>query len=317
MSSSIGLGGRLYRYRSSPGALQAFESPAEHDFKKYAIYLGGLTDGLLACPYVEALAAACADENWALVQPILSSSYMGYGTGSLSRDSEELDSLMAFLHEQRGAVATALIGHSTGCQNSVHFLRHASPSSRLLVRVAALQAPVSDREAATLEPGSSALLARAQDLIAEGRGADVFTMHYGIAAMTADRYASLVGRGGEDDLFSSDFTDAELSDRLGHMSTKGQRMLPMTEAHPGLRTLIASSLADEYVPRNIDSPALVRRFQTAMDQSEFCQRDGEEISQLGDTVCLYLEAANHNLSSPPSAAGTFVAAVARLLGEVE
>ena len=30
---ALGMEGRLYRYRSSPGSLQAFESPAVHGFK--------------------------------------------------------------------------------------------------------------------------------------------------------------------------------------------------------------------------------------------------------------------------------------------
>jgi len=54
------------------------------------VYLGGLTDGLLACPYVEALGEICHARGWALVQPVLSSSYAGYGTGSLDRDTEEV-----------------------------------------------------------------------------------------------------------------------------------------------------------------------------------------------------------------------------------
>ena len=45
--------GTLFRYRTSPGSLQAFMSPAEHAHARYVIYLGGLTDGLLACSYVE------------------------------------------------------------------------------------------------------------------------------------------------------------------------------------------------------------------------------------------------------------------------
>ena len=72
-----GLPGRLYTYRRSPGALQAFESPPDHESPHFAIYLGGLTDGLNACPYVENLAHECASRGWALVQPVLSSSYAG------------------------------------------------------------------------------------------------------------------------------------------------------------------------------------------------------------------------------------------------
>jgi hypothetical protein len=45
--------GRLYRYNDR---LQAFESPVHHSSSNYVVYLGGLTDGLLACAYVDKLA---------------------------------------------------------------------------------------------------------------------------------------------------------------------------------------------------------------------------------------------------------------------
>lgn len=117
-----GVEGRLYNYRPSGSfnALQAFESPASHGFTKYVVYVGGLTDGLLACPYVPALGEACQRVGWALVQPLLSSSYIGYGTGSLDRDADELSLLLGFLAAERGATAVALVGHSTGCQDAAH-----------------------------------------------------------------------------------------------------------------------------------------------------------------------------------------------------
>lgn len=117
------LEGRLYRYRTSPAALQAFESPAAHAFTRFVIYVGGLTDGLLACPYVDSLAAECARRRWALVQPIISSSYAGFGTGSVARDAAELSELAEHLRVARGATALALVGHSTGCQAHATRLR--------------------------------------------------------------------------------------------------------------------------------------------------------------------------------------------------
>ena len=86
------LTGSLYRYKASgwPAPLQAFEGPHGHRHTKYCVYVGGLTDGLLACRYVDQLAAALDEAGWALVQPVLSSSYTGYGISSLARDAEEL-----------------------------------------------------------------------------------------------------------------------------------------------------------------------------------------------------------------------------------
>jgi triacylglycerol esterase/lipase EstA (alpha/beta hydrolase family) len=62
--------------------------------------------------------------GWSLVQPILSSSYLGFGHGSLSRDTDEIVRLMEYLVCHHSAERFALVGHSTGCQNSIHLLKH-------------------------------------------------------------------------------------------------------------------------------------------------------------------------------------------------
>lgn len=254
--SAPGLVGRLYNYRPTGNfnALQAFESPASHTYTRFVIFVGGLTDGLLACPYVPALGEACDQEAWGFVQPLLSSSYIGYGTGSLDRDASELELLVKFLVEHRRATAIALVGHSTGCQDAVHLLRVADARVRSLVRLVVLQAPVSDRQGGGSEWEAGAaeraqFLRQAEGLIAAGKGDDILTKHHGFVPITASRYASLMGHGGPDDMFSSDLSDAELCDRLGHLN--------------GTRTLFVHSLADEYVDPNMDTRALSRRFVSA------------------------------------------------------
>lgn len=293
-ASSSALEGRLYRYRTRPSSMQAFESgPA--DTRKFCCFVGGLTDGLLACSYVEALAEECAARGWALVQPIMSSSYAGYGTGSLDRDVEELAQLARYLQTERGATAIVLAGHSTGTQDAVHFMSAAPEDVRSLVRAIVLQAPVSDRESATLEGDAAeraAKLKRAEALVAEGKGDTLIDLQYGFVPLTAARYASLNGRGGLDDMFSSDLSDAELAGRLRHLAT------------PGLRTLFVHSLADEYVPPSVDAEALARRFVTAAGGPAFASS-------------LLLPGAKHNLASPDGeAASEFVRAVGVLLSEV-
>lgn len=197
MSVAAALQGSLFRYRPSPGALQAFESPAGHAHSRYAIFLGGLTDGLLACAYVEQLAALCDSKGWALVQPILSSSYAGYGCSSLQRDVEELSELTDYLERTRQVSAFAIIGHSTGCQDTVQFMATASVSTRQKVRACVLQAPVSDREAWALEGNAEErerLLDLARSLVEEGKGTQLLPeLHYGFVPITADRYMSLFG----------------------------------------------------------------------------------------------------------------------------
>ena len=270
------LSGTLFRYKAAswPAALQAFESPHAHSYTKFAIYLGGLTDGLLACSYVEALGHQLEQCGWSLVQPVLTSSYAGYGCSSLVKDAEEIAELCAHLERSRQVSAFAIIGHSTGCQDAVTVLANAPPSIRCLLRAAILQAPVSDREAASLEGDATernAQLAQALQLVEAGKGTALLPeMHYGFVPMTAARYVSLVGRGGPDDMFSSDFSDDELAARLGHMGTAGQREGRAAQAgqaaiepapnHPGLRTLFVHSGADEYVPASVDVSALSQRF---------------------------------------------------------
>lgn len=304
------LEGKLFRFQRSPYPLQAFESPAKHSHSRYCLCIGGLTDGLLACSYVEALAAECDTKGWALVQPIISSSYKGYGCSSLSTDVAELAECMAYLNRTRDVTAFAIVGHSTGCQDIVHLLAKAPIEIRRLIRAAVLQAPVSDREAATLEGDAAtrdALLKEAQQAIAQGQGSKLLSeMHYGFVPMTAERFASLVGRGGPDDIFSSDFTDTELVSNLGHLSTTGQHDAkglatnPVPD-HPGLKVLFVHSLGEEYVPPHVDAQLLSRRFVTAAGAP--------------DARSLLIDGASHNLSKPEGAATKFVETVGALLDE--
>ena len=103
----------------------AFESSprVEKVPTKKCILIGGLSDGLLPTPYTPALEQACHELEWSLVQPILSSSYLGFGNGDLERDSEEISALLWYLTCHRSGEQYALVGHSTGCQNAIHFLK--------------------------------------------------------------------------------------------------------------------------------------------------------------------------------------------------
>lgn len=311
------LAGRLFRYRTVPSSLQAFESPVSHCYTRFCLYIGGLTDGLLACPYVEALAAECDSNGWALIQPIISSSYAGYGCSSLATDVAELTECLEYLLRVRHATAFVVIGHSTGCQDAVHLLAAAPTCVRRHIRGVILQAPVSDREAASLEDGEeerAKVLAEAQALIGSGQGKKLLTeLHYGFVPITAERFASLVGRGGPDDLFSSDFSDSELSSRLAHLSTAGQREArgelarEMVPEHPGLKVLFVHSVGEEYVPPQVDVPLLSRRFVEAAAGSP---------GSSSDVSALLIEGASHNLSEGPHATEQFLTAVGSLLAQV-
>ncbi|BBN08568.1 hypothetical protein MPTK1_4g12590 [Marchantia polymorpha subsp. ruderalis] len=77
--------------------------------------------------------------------PLLSSSSIEYGQLSLMQDTAEIEQLIYFLINEEASQGVMLMGHSSGCQNIVHYLRRRSSCSKG-VRGVILQAPVSDRE---------------------------------------------------------------------------------------------------------------------------------------------------------------------------
>ena len=84
--------GSLFQYARN---LVAFESSSSSSLAaanshRKCILIGGLSDGLIPTPYTKQLETACHDIGWSLVQPILSSSYLGFGNGSLDRDTDEI-----------------------------------------------------------------------------------------------------------------------------------------------------------------------------------------------------------------------------------
>ncbi|CAN0289691.1 unnamed protein product, partial [Discosporangium mesarthrocarpum] len=211
--SSSSLEGKLFIY-SRKKRLAAFQSGCHH--KRYAVFVPGLTDGLLSVDYVPALAEVLERLGFSFVTPVLSSSYQGYGTSSLRQDVEELDELLSHITgrgttEGRGDVL--LIGHSTGCQDAVAYMREGSQILRGRVCGVVLQAPVSDRESRAMHPGTADMVELARSM-APG---DLMPREAEEVPITAQRYLSLTARGGDDDMFSSDLTPRELSHRIGHM----------------------------------------------------------------------------------------------------
>lgn len=123
--------------------LTMFESGPETSTTS-VIFLGGLLDGYHAVPYLPVLGRALAERGVSLIQVMLSSSNIGYGTSSLLQDTQELDILLAFLREERAKTRLFVIGHSTGCQQIIFHSHHGQHKSA--VQGIILQGPVSDRE---------------------------------------------------------------------------------------------------------------------------------------------------------------------------
>lgn len=294
------LSGQLFLYA---GGRAAFESPLPSNtadaatslHPKKCILIGGLSDGLLPVPYTQDLADACHDASWSLIQPVISSSYTGFGHGSLQRDCDELQELMRYLIDYRNAQDFCLVGHSTGCQDAVYFLGNAAPDLCDRLKVVALQAPASDREGAALEQDHAAKLKVAEDMVDEGRQEEMMPRSAFWAPITAQRFVDLNAKGGKDDFFSSDFDDIELAERLRHVG----------KARRGLKVVVAFSGADEFVPPNIDKEILTERLVAAMNTDCI---EGKPVAEP-----LYLSSGNHNLSQGNGDGQRFVERIKELL----
>ncbi|XP_039115151.1 UPF0613 protein PB24D3.06c [Dioscorea cayenensis subsp. rotundata] len=242
--------GVLFKY--GPKSVQvAFKTG---DFNQQVIFIGGLTDGLLATEYLEPLSISLEKERWSLVQPLLSSSYIGYGTSSLQQDSFELDQLIGYLINKENSEGVVLLGHSTGCQDIVHYMRTSFACSRA-VRGVILQSPVSDREYRATLPETASMIDLAATMIKEGKELELMPKEANPdAPITAYRYHSLCAYMGDDDMFSSDLSEDQLRLRLGHLSNTPCQII--------------FSMADEYVPEYVDKKALVDRLCRAMGGAE-------------------------------------------------
>ncbi|KAG0542157.1 hypothetical protein BDA96_02G078900 [Sorghum bicolor] len=244
------LRGALFKY-GPKSAQVAFRTG---DFNHQVIFIGGLTDGLLATDYLEPLSLALEVEKWSLVQPLLSSSYTGYGISSLEQDALELDQLISYLINKENSEGVILLGHSTGCQDIVHYMRTNFACSKAVSGVI-LQAPVSDREYRATLPETAEMIDLAAKMISEGRGMELMPREANPdAPITAYRYHSLCSYMGDDDMFSSDLSEDQLRQRLGHMSTT--------------QCQVIFSMGDEYVPEYVDKEALVDRLCRALGGAE-------------------------------------------------
>ncbi|KAM7462638.1 hypothetical protein LguiA_030759 [Lonicera macranthoides] len=242
--------GVMFKYGPNPIQV-AFKTG---DYKQHVIFIGGLTDGFLATEYLQPLAIALEKEKWSLVQFLLLSSYSGYGISSLKKDAMDIDQLVSYLINKEDSEGVVLLGHSTGCQDIVYYMRTNSACSKA-VRGAIFQAPVSDREYKAMLPETAAMIDLASKLISEGRGSELMPWNADPdSPITAYRYHSLCAYMGDDDMFSSDLSDDQLKQRLGHLCTTPCQII--------------FSMADEYVPDHVDKKALVDRLCKAMGGAE-------------------------------------------------
>ena len=135
-------------------------------------------------------------------------------------------------------------------------------------------------------------------LESEGKSLEMMPRDAFWAPITASRFLSLQNLDGDDDFFSSDLSDEQLRERLGHIGTFYRE--------PGedcLKVLVAFSGKDEYVPKHVDKHRLLTRLCDAMNQG------GEGIV----AVPLMLNTGNHNLSEGEEDANIFINEIEKLL----
>ncbi|CEP22847.1 unnamed protein product [Cyberlindnera jadinii] len=232
--------GQVHRISSNVTAFELGDGGGENAL----IFIGGLGDGLLTVPYVERLTLP---QGWCVYNLLFSSSYTGWGLGSLDRDVEEMALLVQYLKsDKKGKIV--LMGHSTGTQDCIHYLLTNGKDVDGVI----LQASVSDREAMEMSMGHEELgrINEAILKLQEAHGAEYiipreYSDKFFGAPMTCYRWLSMSLKGGDDDYFSSDLSDEQLR------STFGKVDKPLAFLYSG---------DDEFVPSTVDKQSLVEHW---------------------------------------------------------
>ena len=201
--------GLMFRFSEENKNLLAFVSlNADHRFCSHVcVLVPGLSDGMMSMSYSCLLSTKLHDINFSLAQVNLSSSFLQYGFGSLEQDCKELTLLVRVLKE-KGFQRIVFLGHSTGGQDAMYFMRY-SPAADMVCAVV-LQAAVSDRDYIAITPELSAMEEEARELVSKGKEGQIMVQRFEGDPITASRYLSLAGRLTSDDMFSVDLTEEEL-----------------------------------------------------------------------------------------------------------
>jgi hypothetical protein len=155
-----------------------------------------------------------------------------------------------------------------------------------------MQAPVSDREDAMMQPQYAKNIEIARSLVSDEKEMEMMPQSAFWAPITARRFLDLQDINGRDDFFSSDLTDEQLQERLAHVGDVADRQV-----------LVAFSGKDEYVPATVDKKQILERLCRAMNHVHPV------------ATPLFLETANHNLSLGDDS-DRFVHKVADMLGSI-
>ncbi|PHJ23298.1 hydrolase family or acyltransferase protein [Cystoisospora suis] len=179
------------------------------------VFVAGLAQGMLSLPWLPQFAQAVDRVGFATIQVNLSSSFGSCGMSSLQQDSRELEMVVRYLRKEMRMKRVVLAGHSTGSQDIVSYLRHIgeSPDPEASIDGAILISGISDREAFSLMNGVVVkhLVDEALRLVEKGEPDSVLPERLLGCHFTARRLLSLTERLGDDDMFSTDLTEEELT----------------------------------------------------------------------------------------------------------
>ncbi|RMZ70370.1 dolichol-phosphate mannosyltransferase [Pyrenophora seminiperda CCB06] len=223
------------------------------------LWVGGLSDGLLTVPYPTQIAKSLPS-SWTISEVLLSSSYKGWGTGSLSRDARELGECVSYFKNLRPGKKIVVMGHSTGCQDIMEYLVGKEHEKREGLDAVILQGGVSDREAWEVfgkngreKKALEEAIKMAKGMVDAGKGKEILPREGNAVLeemggpLSAYRAYSLLAKDGDDDYFSSDLSDEHFAQTFG----KIPQSTPVC-------FLLGSE--DPYVPASIDRASLLQRW---------------------------------------------------------
>lgn len=245
--------------------------------------------------------------------------------GRLGTDIDEIAQAVEYIRKYKephyGAGKVAIMGHSTGSQDVMHYINCPNPRPahpvldkcwepilRTPVDGAIMQAPVSDRESilwviknGTARDSPAAMRELVQNAVDDAKrhtyedkeSVDTtvplsVTRRIGYpstAPVSSRRFLSLVSpdspeKPSEDDLFSSDLSEARLGETFGMVGMRGLLRHKL---------LVLYSGRDQSVPDWVDKEALLRRWQMATDAGG---------RQIWDRRSMVIPGASHALSDP-------------------
>ncbi|TGZ81422.1 DUF1749-domain-containing protein [Ascodesmis nigricans] len=262
--------GTIHHYSTSNPKLIAFEhtlSASNDAPPNYLLFIGGMGDGLNSVPIVSHLSPHIPS-TWRLIEVLTTSSYIGWGTGSLKRDVEEISLAVGYFRAQATPdVKIVVMGHSTGSQDVLQYTLTMANEGEMVEKLdgAILQAPVSDRESIAQSTDRTTYLTSltfADSFRASGQGEDVMPLSlrpgFEDTPVSAERWYSITAPlhpvtkqpQGADDFFSSDILPETLNTTFGHIPTD-------------LSLLVLYSGSDQHVPGRVDKEALVARWKDA------------------------------------------------------